>query len=106
MHFETVIGLEVHIELKTNSKIFSNAPLHYGHEPNTNLSVVELGYPGTLPVLNKQAVEHGMKAAMALNMDIATDTKFDRKTITIQITLKLIKFLNSINQLENMVHLK
>lgn len=79
MHFETVIGLEVHVELKTNSKIFSNAPLHYGHEPNTNLSVVELGYPGTLPVLNKTAVEYGMKAAMALNMQIATHTKFDRK---------------------------
>lgn len=79
MHFETVIGLEVHVELKTNSKIFSNAPLHYGHEPNTNLSVVELGYPGTLPVLNATAVEYGMKAAMALNMQIAKDTKFDRK---------------------------
>ena len=79
MHFETVIGLEVHVELKTNSKIFSNAPLHYGHEPNTKLSVVELGYPGTLPVLNETAVEYGMKAAMALNMQIATDTKFDRK---------------------------
>ncbi|MDO5359550.1 MAG: Asp-tRNA(Asn)/Glu-tRNA(Gln) amidotransferase subunit GatB, partial [Jeotgalicoccus sp.] len=79
MHFETVIGLEVHVELKTNSKIFSNAPLHYGHEPNTNLSVVELGYPGTLPVLNKTAVEYGMKAAMALNMQIAENTKFDRK---------------------------
>lgn len=79
MHFETVIGLEVHVELKTNSKIFSNAPLHYGHEPNTNLSVVELGYPGTLPVLNETAVEYGMKAAMALNMQIAEETKFDRK---------------------------
>lgn len=79
MHFETVIGLEVHVELKTNSKIFSNAPLHYGHEPNTNISVVELGYPGTLPVLNETAVEYGMKAAMALNMQIAENTKFDRK---------------------------
>ncbi|MFB9860937.1 Asp-tRNA(Asn)/Glu-tRNA(Gln) amidotransferase subunit GatB [Salinicoccus siamensis] len=79
MHFETVIGLEVHVELKTNTKMFSDAPAHFGAEPNTNLSVIDLAYPGTLPVPNKQAVDFGMKAAMALNMDIADVTKFDRK---------------------------
>jgi aspartyl-tRNA(Asn)/glutamyl-tRNA(Gln) amidotransferase subunit B len=79
MEFETVIGLEVHVELKTDSKIFSASPNHFGAEPNSNTSVIDLGYPGVLPVLNKKAVEYGMKAAMALNCQVATDTKFDRK---------------------------
>ncbi|WHZ05883.1 Asp-tRNA(Asn)/Glu-tRNA(Gln) amidotransferase subunit GatB [Neobacillus sp. YX16] len=79
MEFETVIGLEVHVELKTDSKIFSASPNHFGSEPNTNTSVIDLGYPGVLPVLNKKAVEFGMKAAMALNCQVATHTKFDRK---------------------------
>ncbi|MBC2196063.1 Asp-tRNA(Asn)/Glu-tRNA(Gln) amidotransferase subunit GatB [Listeria booriae] len=79
MNFETVIGLEVHIELKTESKIFSPAPAHFGAEPNTNTNVVDLGMPGVLPVLNKKAVEYGMKAAMAINCEIAEHTKFDRK---------------------------
>ncbi|GAA0328889.1 Asp-tRNA(Asn)/Glu-tRNA(Gln) amidotransferase subunit GatB [Bacillus carboniphilus] len=79
MNFETVIGLEVHVELKTESKIFSASPNHFGAEPNTNTSVIDLGYPGVLPVLNKKAVEFAMKAAMALNCEVATVTKFDRK---------------------------
>ncbi|MFD2683104.1 Asp-tRNA(Asn)/Glu-tRNA(Gln) amidotransferase subunit GatB [Bacillus seohaeanensis] len=79
MNFETVIGLEVHVELKTDSKMFSPAPNHFGAEPNTNTNVIDLGYPGVLPVVNKRAVEFGMKAALALNCEIATDTKFDRK---------------------------
>ncbi|MFE8697089.1 Asp-tRNA(Asn)/Glu-tRNA(Gln) amidotransferase subunit GatB [Cytobacillus sp. FJAT-53684] len=79
MNFETVIGLEVHVELKTNSKIFSASPNHFGAEPNTNTTVIDLGYPGVLPVLNKKVVEYGMKAAMALNCEIAPVTKFDRK---------------------------
>lgn len=79
VNYETVIGLEVHVELKTDSKIFSSAPAHFGAEPNTNTTVVDLGYPGVLPVLNKRAVEFGMKAAMALNCQIAPETKFDRK---------------------------
>jgi aspartyl-tRNA(Asn)/glutamyl-tRNA(Gln) amidotransferase subunit B len=79
MEFETVIGLEVHVELKTKSKIFSASPNHFGAEPNSNTNVIDLGYPGVLPVLNKQAVDFGMKAAMALNCEIATHTKFDRK---------------------------
>ena len=79
MHFETVIGLEVHVELKTESKIFSSSPNHFGAEPNANTSVIDLGYPGVLPVVNKKAVEYAMKAAMALNCEVATYTKFDRK---------------------------
>lgn len=79
MEFETVIGLEVHVELKTESKIFSSSPNHFGAEPNTNTTVIDLGYPGVLPVLNKKVVDYGMKACMALNCDVATETKFDRK---------------------------
>lgn len=79
MNFETVIGLEVHVELKTESKIFSVSPNHFGAEPNSNTSVIDLGYPGVLPVLNKKAVEYAIKAAMALNCEIAPVTKFDRK---------------------------
>ncbi|WP_075979880.1 Asp-tRNA(Asn)/Glu-tRNA(Gln) amidotransferase subunit GatB [Bacillus massilinigeriensis] len=79
MNYETVIGLEVHVELKTDSKIFSASPNHFGAEPNTNTSVIDLGYPGVLPVLNKKVVDYGMKACMALNCQIAEITKFDRK---------------------------
>ncbi|UII56358.1 Asp-tRNA(Asn)/Glu-tRNA(Gln) amidotransferase subunit GatB [Cytobacillus spongiae] len=79
MKYEPVIGLEVHVELKTDSKIFSNSPNHFGAEPNTNTTVIDLGYPGVLPVINKKVVEFGMKASMALNCQIADVTKFDRK---------------------------
>ncbi len=79
MNLETIIGLEVHVELKTNSKIFSASPTEFGAEPNTQTSVIDLGYPEVLPTLNKEAVNFAMKAAMALNCEIATETKFDRK---------------------------
>lgn len=79
MNFETVIGLEVHVELKTESKIFSPAPAHFGAEPNSNTNVIDWGYPGVLPVMNKAAIEFGMKAALALNCEISKETHFDRK---------------------------
>ncbi|CAI3513499.1 Asp-tRNA(Asn)/Glu-tRNA(Gln) amidotransferase subunit GatB [Enterococcus cecorum] len=79
MNFETVIGLEVHVELKTDSKIFSSAPAHFGAEPNSNTNVIDWGYPGVLPVMNKRALEFGMKAALALNCEISQHTHFDRK---------------------------
>ncbi|WP_121604642.1 Asp-tRNA(Asn)/Glu-tRNA(Gln) amidotransferase subunit GatB [Virgibacillus sp. Bac332] len=79
MNFETIIGLEVHVELKTQSKIFSPSTNEFGTDPNTNVNPIDLGYPGVLPVLNEEAVNFAMKAAMALNCDIATNTKFDRK---------------------------
>lgn len=79
MKFETVIGLEIHVELKTKSKIFSSSPNAFGSEPNANISPKDLGYPGTLPVLNEEVVNYGMKASMALNCDIAKETIFDRK---------------------------
>ncbi len=77
--YETVIGLEVHVELHTKTKIFCGCSTSFGAPPNTHTCPVCLGHPGVLPVLNKQAVEYAIKAAMALNCKIATDAKFDRK---------------------------
>lgn len=79
MNFETVIGLEVHVELKTDSKIFSTSPAHFGAEPNTNTNEKDWGYPGALPVMNKRAIEFGMRASLALNCEITRDMRFDRK---------------------------
>lgn len=79
MNFETVIGLEIHVELKTDSKMFSPSPAHFGAEPNTNTNVIDWGYPGVLPTINQGAVDYGIRAALALNCEISQDTKFDRK---------------------------
>ena len=79
MNFETVVGLEVHVELKTDTKIFSPAPAHFGAEPNTNIHITDIAYPGVMPMLNKRAIEYGMKAALALNCDISRHQHFDRK---------------------------
>lgn len=77
--FETVIGLEVHVELHTKSKIFCGCATSFGAEPNSHTCPICLGHPGTLPVLNRQAVEYAMKAAMALNCEIGSISRFDRK---------------------------
>ncbi|MCL6518145.1 Asp-tRNA(Asn)/Glu-tRNA(Gln) amidotransferase subunit GatB [Alicyclobacillus sp.] len=77
--FETVIGLEVHVELKTQTKIFCGCSTQFGAPPNTNVCPVCMGHPGTLPVLNRQAVELALRAALALNCRINQDCKFDRK---------------------------
>ncbi|MCJ1969015.1 Asp-tRNA(Asn)/Glu-tRNA(Gln) amidotransferase subunit GatB [Pseudolactococcus carnosus] len=79
MNFETVIGLEVHVELNTNSKIFSPAPAHFGAGPNANTNIVDWSFPGVLPVMNKGVIESGIKASLALNMAIHQDMHFDRK---------------------------
>ncbi|WP_138755192.1 Asp-tRNA(Asn)/Glu-tRNA(Gln) amidotransferase subunit GatB [Paenibacillus sinopodophylli] len=77
--YETVVGLEVHVELHTNSKIFCGCSTAFGAPPNTHTCPICLGHPGVLPVLNRQAVDYAMKAAMALNCQIADISKFDRK---------------------------
>lgn len=79
MNFETIIGLEVHVELKTASKIFSPAPAHFGEDPNANTNIIDWAFPGVLPVLNKGVVDAGIKASLALNMDLHRDMHFDRK---------------------------
>ena len=77
--YETVIGLEVHVELHTKTKIFCGCSTAFGAPPNTHTCPICLGHPGVLPVLNRQAVEYAMKAVMALNCEIGSVSKFDRK---------------------------
>ena len=79
MSWETVIGLEIHVQLDTRSKIFSGASTTYGSEQNTNTSLVDLGYPGVLPVLNKDAVMMAIKFGLAVDADISRRSIFARK---------------------------
>ena len=79
MKYETVIGLEVHVQLDTLSKVFCGCRNEFGGEPNTHVCPVCLGQPGVLPVLNKKAFEYAIKVAFALNCDIQKKVKFDRK---------------------------
>jgi aspartyl-tRNA(Asn)/glutamyl-tRNA(Gln) amidotransferase subunit B len=76
--WEMVVGLEVHVELATETKLFSASPNRFGDEPNTNIDPVTLGLPGALPVLNKQAVELAMRIGLALNCTVQPCT-FARK---------------------------
>jgi aspartyl-tRNA(Asn)/glutamyl-tRNA(Gln) amidotransferase subunit B len=77
--WESVIGLEIHAQLATRAKIFSGAATAYGAPPNTQASLVDLGYPGVLPVLNAEAVRMAVKLGLALNARIATHSVFARK---------------------------
>jgi aspartyl-tRNA(Asn)/glutamyl-tRNA(Gln) amidotransferase subunit B len=77
--WEAVIGLETHVQLGTNSKIFTSASTAFGDEPNTHIDPVVCGLPGTLPVLNKKVLEYAVKASLALNLQVAEHSKFDRK---------------------------
>ncbi|WP_406613739.1 Asp-tRNA(Asn)/Glu-tRNA(Gln) amidotransferase subunit GatB [Mycoplasma corogypsi] len=78
-NFETIIGIEIHLELKTKTKMFSPAPIDFNAEPNTCAHQIDLGYPGCLPQVNKQAVKFGVALAKALNMQIDDELHFDRK---------------------------
>lgn len=79
-HWEPVIGLEIHAELNTKSKLFSSAPNRFGDEPNTNISVVCTGQPGALPVLNKEVVKKAVQFGCAVNATVCKFSKFDRKS--------------------------
>lgn len=79
MNFETVIGLETHIELSTKSKIFCGCTTKFGHEPNSNCCPVCIGLPGSLPRLNKKVVEYAIMMGLATNCTIAKKIKMDRK---------------------------
>ncbi|MBS3800387.1 MAG: Asp-tRNA(Asn)/Glu-tRNA(Gln) amidotransferase GatCAB subunit B, partial [Thioalkalivibrio sp.] len=79
MEWETVIGLEIHTQLNTVSKIFSGAPVAYGAEPNRQACPVDLGMPGVLPVLNQGAVERAVMLGLAINAEIAPRSVFARK---------------------------
>lgn len=77
--FEIIIGLEVHLQLDTNTKIFCGCKNDFGRDPNTLTCPVCLGLPGTLPVLNKKALEYAIKVSLALNCEVNPYIKFDRK---------------------------
>ena len=77
--YEIVIGLEVHAELSTKTKIFCSCPTEFGAEPNTHTCPVCMAMPGALPVLNEKVVEYAVKAGLATNCEIARNSKNDRK---------------------------
>src|ERR671923_608363 len=77
--YESVIGLEVHVQLLTKTKIFCGCSTRFGDPPNTNVCPVCLGLPGTLPVLNRRAVEMAMRASLALNCTVHERSRFARK---------------------------
>ena len=78
--------------------MFSPSPAHFGAEPNSNTNVIDLAYPGVLPVVNRRAVDWAMRASMALNMDIATNSKFDRKNYFYPDNPKAYQISQLINQ--------
>src|SRR3990167_6076163 len=78
--WEPVIGLEIHVQFNTQTKIFSPAPNHFGDEPNLNISNICTGQPGSLPVLNKEVVRKAVQFGLAVNAEIATVSTFDRKS--------------------------
>jgi len=77
--YEVVIGIEIHCQLNTDSKIFSSAPTDFGHEPNTQASIVDLGLPGVLPVLNSGVVERALKFGIGVDAELGLFNTFDRK---------------------------
>ncbi len=79
MNFEAIIGLEIHVEMKTKSKMFSASPNSFSREPNTEITVLDMAYPGAMPRPNKQAVINAIRVANALHMTIDQDVYFDRK---------------------------
>ncbi|MDF2577596.1 MAG: gatB [Chlamydiales bacterium] len=78
--WETIVGLEIHVELNTKSKMFSPAPNHFGDEPNTNIHAVCTGQPGALPVINRAAVDKAILFGCAVGAEVALFSKFDRKS--------------------------
>ena len=78
-NYKTTVGIEVHAELKTKTKIFSNSANHYGKMANTCTNVIDLGYPGTLPTMNEEVIKLGLRAALVLNCEINKHMHFDRK---------------------------
>lgn len=77
--FDPVLGMEVHVELGTETKMFDYAPNTFGGEPNTHITPVSLGLPGSLPVVNHKAVEYAIRIGLALNCNIAEYCRFARK---------------------------
>ena len=78
-NWETIIGLEVHAQIISKSKLFSGASTNFGSEPNTQVSLVDAAMPGMLPVINKDCVEQAIKTGLGLNAQINKRSIFDRK---------------------------
>lgn len=79
MNFEAVIGIEIHVEMKTKSKMFSSSPVAFAKEANTLVSPLDIAFPGTMPIVNKQAVVNAIRVSNALHMEIDNELHFDRK---------------------------
>ena len=79
MEWETVIGLEVHVQLSTKSKLFSGSATKYGADPNTQANIYDLAMPGTLPVLNRDALRMAVRFGVAIGAEIGKRSVFDRK---------------------------
>lgn len=94
MEFEPVIGLEIHVELKTKSKMFSPAPVAYGKEPNTLVAPLDMAFPGTLPTVNKEGVVYAIRVCHSLHMSIDNVLHFDRKNYFYSDLPKASKLLN------------
>lgn len=93
-NWEMVIGLEVHAQLKTSSKLFSSSPNQFGSEPNENVNFIDSGMPGMLPVMNFGCIEMAIKTGYALNFKINKHSVFKEKITSILIYLKVTKLVN------------
>ena len=80
MEYKVIVGLEIHVQLDTKSKMFCSCAVEFAQRPNSRVCPVCLGMPGVLPVMNKQAVEFSALAGLALNCKVASFTKWDRKS--------------------------
>ena len=99
MNWETVIGLEVHVQLATKTKIFSAASTAFGAEPNTQACEIDLAMPGTLPVVNKQAIDYAVMFGLAIDAEIGKTSVLNARITFILTCLKAIKLLSWKNQL-------
>ena len=79
MNLETIVGIEIHVEMKTKSKMFSLAPISFGLKPNTEVVAFDMAFPGTMPRVNKEAVKNAIRVSNALHMSIDQEIWFDRK---------------------------
>jgi len=106
MQFEPVIGLEVHAQLKTKTKIFCGCSTRFGKSPNASTCPVCTGMPGVLPVLNKQVVSFAIKAALATNCSINRESRFTEKIIFTRTFQRDIRYPSMHFPLQNMDFLK
>ena len=94
--WELVIGMEVHAQISSNSKLFSGASTEFGAEPNSNVSFVDAAMPGMLPVVNEYCIEQAVRTGLGLKAEINLYSRFDRKTIFIPICRRATRFRSCI----------